>query len=68
MKLDKIQDEIEDSKIIWHGHVRRMNAESMARQAMEYRLEGKRARGQPRYSCEEQEDLSRKDELNGWKW
>ena len=27
LKLDEIQDEIEDSKIRWYGHVKRMNAE-----------------------------------------
>ena len=25
LKLDRIQDEIEDSKIRWYGHVKRMN-------------------------------------------
>ena len=37
LKLDRIQDKIEDSKIRWYGHVKRMNAGRMPRQAPEYR-------------------------------
>ena len=36
LKFDKIQDEIENSKIRWHGHVKRMNTGRMTRQALEY--------------------------------
>ena len=54
MKLDKIQGEIEDSKIRSYDHVKRMNAGRMPRQALEYRLEGKRPRGRPKYRWEEQ--------------
>ena len=36
LKFDNTQDEIEDSKIKWYGHVKTMNAGRMLRQALEY--------------------------------
>ena len=66
MKLCKIQDEIEDSKIRWYGHVKRMNIGRMPRQALEYRLGGKRLRGRPRYRREEQ--VKKNVEKRGIKW
>ena len=41
-------------KIRRYSHFKRMNTGRMQRQALEYRLEGKRPRGQPRYRWEEQ--------------
>ena len=43
LKLDRIQDDIEDSKIRWYGHVKRMNTGRIPRQALEYQLGGKRS-------------------------
>ena len=54
LRLDKIHDEIEDSKIRWYGHVERMNAENMPRQTLENRLEWKTPRGWATYRWEEQ--------------
>ena len=39
-KLDKVQDEKEDSKIRWYTHVKRMNARWMPRQALRYQYGG----------------------------
>ena len=38
VKLDKIQDEIEDSKIRLYGHVKRMNTGRIPRHVLEYQL------------------------------
>ena len=54
LKLNKIQVELEDSKIRSYRHVKRMNTESVPRQALEYQLVGKISRDWPIYRWEEQ--------------
>ena len=45
---------MENNRIRWYGHIKRMNTLRIPRQAQEYRLGGKRPRGWPSYGWEEQ--------------
>ena len=56
----------EVSKIRWYGHVKKMNAGRMPRNALEYQLEGKRSRGQSRHRWKEQ--VKKTVEKRGIKW
>ena len=46
--VQKLNDKLEQNRLRWFGHVKRMNEVRLPRQAMEGRMSGKRGRGRPR--------------------
>ena len=46
--IQKLNDKLEQNRLRWFGHVKRMNEVRLPRQAMERGMSGKRGRGRPR--------------------